>query len=253
MKWFGWMCVLLLPLWPSAAAAETIKVAVASNFANTMKALVAEFEKASDHKVTLSFASTGKLYAQILNGAPYHAFFSADQATIEKLEHHNKALRESRFTYAIGILVLWSAQEDLAQSPLQALTNGAFNKLALANPKLAPYGAAAVETLEQLDLKAVTQRHWVQGENIAQAFQFTATQNADLGFAALSQIVDYIDIEQRVYWQVPDNLYRPIRQDAQILTKGTDSPATRQLMAFIRSDTAKSIIQTHGYKIPDDP
>lgn len=250
MKWLCRVCLLFLTLSPSLALAETIKVAVAANFASTMKELVAEFEKASGHRVALSFASTGKFYAQILNGAPYHAFFSADQVTAEKLEQHKKALAGSRFTYALGILALWSAKPDLTEPPLQVLTSGRFNKLALANPKLAPYGAAAVETLDKLELRHATQSKWVLGENIAQTLQFVATRNADLGFAALSQIVEQGMTKSDAYWQVPDDFHAPIRQDAQILVHGKDSPATHLLMAYVRSAEAQTIIQNHGYKVP---
>ena len=240
MKWLRRVYLLLLTLCPSLALAETIKVAVAANFAGAMKELVAEFEKASGHSVALSFASTGKFYAQILNGAPYHAFFSADQVTTEKLEQHKKALADSRFTYAIGVLALWSAKADLSESPLQVLTSGRFNKLALANPRLAPYGAAAEEALDKLGL---------QGENIAQTLQFVATQNADLGFAALSQMLEQ-GTKSGSYWRVPDDFHAPIRQDAQILAHGKDSAATHQLMTYLRSAEAQSIIQKHGYKVP---
>lgn len=252
MKWSRGLYLLLLTLWSPFALAETIKVAVAANFSATMKELVTEFEKTSGHKVTLSFASTGKFYAQILNGAPYHAFFSADQATAKKLVHQQKALADSRFTYAIGVLALWSAKPDLIDEPLQVLTSGKFNKLALANPKLAPYGAAAVEVLDKLGLRNATQRQWVLGENIAQTLQFVSTRNADLGFVALAQIVEQGTLKSGAYWRVPEGFHAPIRQDAQILIPGKNSVATRQLMAFIRSAEAQAIIQNHGYKTPGE-
>jgi molybdate transport system substrate-binding protein len=246
------MCLLLFVLWSPLALAETIKVAVAANFSAAMKELVAEFEKTSGHIVTLSFASTGKFYAQIVNGAPYHAFFSADQATAEKLEQQKKALSDSRFTYAIGALALWSSQPDFIDDQLQALRSGQFNKLALANPQFAPYGVAAVEVLEKLELKNSTRAKWVLGENIAQTFQFAATGNADLAFVALAQIAERGVIKKGSYWLVPGTFHRPIRQDAQILLPGKDSLATRQLMMFIRSAEAKSIIQHHGYQTPGE-
>lgn len=251
IKWPRGIC-LLLTLWSPFGMAETINVAVAANFSAAMKALVAEFEKTSGHNVVLSFASTGKFYAQILNGAPYHVFFSADQATAEKLERQQKALAGSRFTYAIGALALWSSKPGINDDPLKVLKSGEFNKLALANPKLAPYGAAAVEVLEHFKLKSATEAKWVLGENIAQTFQFVATANADLGFVALAQIIERGTIKEGSYWLVPSDFHAPILQDAQILAAGQNSPASHQLMAFIRSGDAQLIIQQYGYKTLGD-
>jgi molybdate transport system substrate-binding protein len=244
----------VLALWPPLSAnADTIKVAVAANFAPTLNELVAEFEKSSGHKVDVSSASSGKIYAQIINGAPYHAFFSADQTTPEKLESAGKAVPGSRLTYAIGALALWSAKPDFIDAQLRILKNGQFNKIALANPKLAPYGSAAVEVLEKLDLLTATQAKWVQGENIAQAYQFVFTGNADLGFIALSQIMQKGEITGGSYWLVPADLHTPILQDAQILLPGKNSVVTQQLVEFIKSDLAKAIIQSHGYQTVDKP
>jgi molybdate transport system substrate-binding protein len=235
---------------PLLSSAETIKVAVAANFSSTMKELVANFEKSSGHTVDLSFASTGKIYAQIYNGAPYHAFFSADQAAPEKLENEGKAIPGTRFSYAIGTLVLWSAKSDLTDEPLNILKSGRFNKLALANPKLAPYGAAAVEVLDQLNLTAGSRAKWVLGENIAQTFQFVFTENADLGFIAGAQLQDKGKLRKGSFWVVPDELHAPIYQDAQLLLAGKNSAATQQLLHFIRSAPAQAIIHSHGYKTP---
>jgi len=244
----------VLALWPPLSAnADTIKVAVAANFAPTLNELVAEFEKSSGHIVDVSSASSGKIYAQIINGAPYHAFFSADQTTPEKLESAGKAVPGSRLTYAIGALALWSAKPDFIDAQLRILKNGQFNKIALANPKLAPYGSAAVEVLEKLDLLTATQAKWVQGENIAQAYQFVFTGNADLGFIALSQIMQKGEITGGSYWLVPADLHTPILQDAQILLPGKNSVVTQQLVEFIKSDLAKAIIQSHGYQTVDKP
>ena len=250
MTWSRGFCLLLLILWSPYGSAETIKVAVAANFSAAMKALVAEFEKTSGHTVILSFASSGKFYAQILNGAPYHAFFSADQTTAEKLELQEKALSGSRFTYAVGALALWSSRPGFSDDPLKALTSRQFNKLALANPKVAPYGTAAVEVLEHLELKNTTEAKWVLGENIAQTFQFVATGNADLGFVALAQMIEQGKMTNTSYWRVPREFHAPILQDAQILTVGKNSPAAHQLMAFIRSADGQFIIQQHGYQTP---
>lgn len=254
MKSIHRLYLAVLALWPPLSAnADTIKVAVAANFAPTLNELVAEFEKSSGHKVDVSSASSGKIYAQIINGAPYHAFFSADQTTPEKLESAGKAVPGSRLTYAIGALALWSAKPDFIDAQLRILKNGQFNKIALANPKLAPYGSAAVEVLEKLDLLTATQAKWVQGENIAQAYQFVFTGNADLGFIALSQIMQKGEITGGSYWLVPADLHTPILQDAQILLPGKNSVVTQQLVEFIKSDLAKAIIQSHGYQTVDKP
>lgn len=254
MKSIHRLYLAVLALWPPLSAnADTIKVAVAANFAPTLNELVAEFEKSSGHKVDVSSASSGKIYAQIINGAPYHAFFSADQTTPEKLESAGKAVAGSRLTYAIGALALWSAKPDFIDAQLRILKNGQFNKIALANPKLAPYGSAAVEVLEKLDLLTATQAKWVQGENIAQAYQFVFTGNADLGFIALSQIMQKGEITGGSYWLVPADLHTPILQDAQILLPGKNSVVTQQLVEFIKSDLAKAIIQSHGYQTVDKP
>ncbi len=239
----------VLTLWlPLSSSAETIKVAVATNFTSTMNVLVAEFEKSSGHEVDLSFASSGKIYAQIINGAPYHAFFSADQTTPEKLEIVGKAVPGTRFTYAIGALALWSAKPNFIDGQIQVLKTGQFNKIALANPKLAPYGAAAVEVLEKLDLVKAAQPKWVQGENIAQTYQFVFTGNADLGFVALSQIMQDGKLKSGSYWPIPTDLHTPILQDAQLLLPGKNNIAAQELMAFMQSGLAKAIIRSHGYQ-----
>lgn len=232
----------------NAAQAEDIHVAVAANFAATMKDVVAQFEKNSEHKVALSFGSSGKFFAQIQNGAPFHVFFSADQSKPEALEKAGLTVPDSRFTYAMGALVLWSAKTDFVNDDYSRLQTGDFNKLALANPRLAPYGAAAVEVLDSLELREATMPKWVRGENIAQTYQFAASGNADLGFVALSQILDTGHVMDGSSWIVPRTLYQPIRQDAVLLKNAVDSVGAKALLDYIRSESARTIIHSHGYK-----
>lgn len=230
------------------AKAETISAAVASNFTEAMKAIAYEFEIRSGHQVQLSFGSSGKFYAQIKQGAPYELFFSADQLKPALLEQEGLTAPGSRFTYAIGTLALWSADPTKVDAEAKVLTEGDFKKLAIANPKLAPYGAAAIETLQALGIESSTRNKLVQGENIAQAYQFAATGNAELGLVALSQIIDEGKIKTGSAWIVPANLYTPIRQDAVLLRHAEQSKAARQLLAFVRSEQARALIATYGYQ-----
>ncbi|MGL6161847.1 molybdate ABC transporter substrate-binding protein [Microbulbifer sp.] len=232
-------------------SAEELMVAVASNFTAAMKEIAAEFEKTSGHRVKLASGSSGKFYAQIKNGAPFQAFFSADTAKPAALETAGLAVPGSRFTYAVGSLALWSADPSLVDDRASVLREGHFRKLALANPKLAPYGKAAVEVLRNLDLEEATRSRWVQGENIAQTYQFVATGNADLGFVALSQIVRGGQLKEGSAWTVPGDLYSPIRQDAVLLQRGADSKGAVEFLHFLRGDKARAIIESYGYRFPE--
>ena len=245
------ICLLLLVLcglhW-SARAAE-VTVAVASNFSVPMQKLAQAFEQETGHKALLSFGSTGNLYAQIRNGAPYEVLLAADDATPRKLEAEGLGVAGSRFTYALGTLVLWSKQPGLVDEKGDVLRSGKFERIAMANPKLAPYGAAAVETLTQMGVLQALQPKVVQGENISQTYQFVATQNAQLGFVALSQIMVDGRVSQGSAWVVPAHLHSPIRQDAVLLAKGRDAPAAAALMRFLRSERARALIRTFGYAL----
>lgn len=243
MLWF-----LLGGVITNQALADQVHVAVAANFTGAMKSVVKQFEADTEHDVLLSFGSSGKILAQIQNGAPFEVFLSADQAKPEKLEQEGFVVAGSRFTYAIGALALWSSLPDFVENDYARLTSGDFNKLSLANPKLAPYGLAATQVLEALDLTEVTKEKWVQGENIAQTYQFVATGNANLGFVALSQIMSPGHATQGSSWVVPRELYSPIRQDAVLLKKGQDNLAARDLMVFLQSDKARKIIHSYGYQ-----
>lgn len=244
----GLMTLVLCYSIAGAVHAEQIHVAVASNFTSAMKVIAAEFEKNTEHTVVLSFGSSGKFVAQIQNGAPFQLFLSADQTKPLVLEKSGFTVPGSRFTYAIGALALWSTKADFVDKDYANLKAGNFNKLALANPKLAPYGAAAVEVLNALDLEKATESKWVIGENIAQTYQFVATGNADLGFVALSQIMDKGHINEGSSWIIPSNLYSPIRQDAVLLKNAKNSVGARALLDYLHSDSAQTIIRGYGYK-----
>ena len=230
----------------SSRAAE-VGVAVAANFTAPMQKLAQAFEQETGHKALLSFGSTGNLYAQIRNGAPFHVLLAADDETPLKLEREGLGVAGSRFTYAMGKLVLWSKQPGLVDDKGDILRSGTFARIAIANPKLAPYGAAAIETMAKLGrLQALTPR-LVQGDNIAQTYQFIATENAQLGFVALSQVLTDGKVAQGSAWVVPSELHAPIQQDAVLLVTGKDHVVATALMGFLRSDRAKVLIRSYGY------
>lgn len=231
------------------ARAEQVNVAVAANFTAPMNAIAAEFAKDTGHEARLAFGSSGKFYAQIRNGAPFQVFLSADDAKPAKLEEEGMTVAGSRFTYAVGTLVLWSAKPGFVDDQAEVLKRGAYNKLALANPKLAPYGAAAMELLDGMGLKAAAEPKLVQGENIAQTYQFVLSGNAELGFIALSQVMKDGRITGGSAWVVPSNLHQPIRQDAVILSSGKGNAAAAALMKYLQGDKAKAIIRSYGYDI----
>ena len=243
-----WLPVLCLALASAAALAEEIQVAVAANFTAPMKLIAADFEKDTGHKAVLTFGATGKFYAQISNGAPFDVFLAADDETPARLEKEGAAVNGSRFTYATGKLVLWSAQPGLVDAQGEVLKKGDFKRIAIAAPKLAPYGAAAVETMNKLGLQAALEPKLVQGESIGQAFSFVSTGNAELGFIALSQVYEGGKIKSGSAWIVPDKLHSPIRQDAVLLAKAKDSKAAAQLMAYLKTDKAKAVIRAFGYE-----
>jgi len=243
--WAGWVTALGLAL--TAQAAE-VSVAVAANFTAPMQKIAAAFAQDTGHKAVLSFGSTGNFYAQIRNGAPFQLLLAADDETPLKLEKDGLGIEGSRFTYATGRLVLWSKQAGLVDGQGDILRSGKFQRIAMANARLAPYGAAAMETLNKLGLLADVQPKVVQGENIAQTYQFVATENAQLGFVALSQVVLDGRMAPGSVWIVPVNLHSPIRQDAVLLLKGKDNPAATALLAYLKGEKARAIIRSFGYE-----
>ncbi len=234
-------------LFSSLAPADEIPVAVAANFTAPMKAITAAFEKASGHSIVAAYGSTGQLYAQIKNGAPFELFLAADAQTPAKLVAEGAAVAETLFTYAKGKLVLWSAQPNVVDDQGKVLNHGSFDHIALANPKLAPYGAAAVETMQSLDLYTTLAPKCVTAENIGQSFQFVKSGNALLGFMALSQVMKEGQISEGSYWIVPPHHYTPIQQDAVLLAKGRDRPAAAAFMAYLKGDQARAVILSYGY------
>ena len=243
------LLITLIPFFSAAHGAE-VTVAVAANFAAPMQKIAPLFEKDTGHKAVVSLGSTGGFYAQIKNGGPFHVLLSADDETPLKLENENLAVSGTRFTYATGKLVLWSKQAGFVDDKGDVLRSGQFKRLAIANPKLAPYGAAALETLHKLELVQGLQTKFVQGENIAQAFQFVNTENAQLGFVALSQVYADGKLSSGSAWIVPSHLHKPIQQDAVLLMAGKNNIAATALLAYLRTDKAKAIIRSHGYETP---
>jgi molybdate transport system substrate-binding protein len=234
-------------LWAGATHADTISVAVASNFTAPMQKIAAEFAKDTGHKAELSFGATGKFYAQISNGAPFGILLSADDTTPAKIAREGKGVADSRFTYAVGKLVLWSKQDGYVDAQGTVLKTGKFQHVAIANPKLAPYGMAAQQTLTQLGLLEQIKPKFVQGENIGQTYQFAATGNAELGFVALSQVMEDGKIKSGSAWMVPAAMHEPIRQDAIILNNAKDNAAAKALMDYLQGDKARAIISAYGY------
>jgi molybdate transport system substrate-binding protein len=231
-----------------SAQAEEVSVAVAANFTAPMQKIASEFEKDTGHTVAAAFGATGKFYAQIKNGAPFDVLLAADTETPAKLVKEDAAVAASQFSYAVGKLVLWSAKPAIVDSAGDVLKNGGFSHLAIASPKLAPYGAAAVETMKAMGVYDSLQGKIVTGESIAQTYQFVHSGNAILGFVALSQVLKDGKIEGSS-WVVPGKLYAPIRQDAVILDKGKGKPAAEALLKYLKADKAKAIITSYGYEL----
>jgi molybdate transport system substrate-binding protein len=253
-----------------AALAGEVRVAVAANFTAPMQKIAAMFEAETGHKAVLSYGATGKFYAQIRNGAPFDVLLAADDTTPARLEQEGQGSggQDSRYTYAIGRLVLWSKQpglvdaegevlkealKDALTATLQGTQKGRskFDKIALADPRLAPYGAAAVETMTALGLLDALRPKFVQGESIGQAYQFVATGNAPLGFVALSQVWAPDDkggqLKEGSVWRVPAHLHQPIRQDVILLKRGRGNEAAAALLRYLKGAKARAVIASFGY------
>jgi molybdate transport system substrate-binding protein len=233
--------------------ADEVQVAVAANFTAPMQKIAAAFEKETGHKAVLSFGATGKFYAQIRNGAPFGVLLSADDEVPARLVKEGMAVPGSAFTYAIGQLVLWSSQSgvvDAQAAVLHEMASGKRSgKIAVADPKLAPYGAAAMQVMDQRGLTAKLRPHFVTGENIGQTFQFVKTGNAALGFVALSQVMVDGSISTGSAWVVPAHLHDPIRQDAVLLKTAQANPAAKALLQYLRTDAARTVIRAYGYQL----
>lgn len=232
----------------SVCAAE-VSVAVAANFTAPMKKIAVEFERDTGHKANLAFGATGAFYTQIKNGAPFGVLLAADDETPAKIEKEGAGVAGTRFTYATGKLVLWSKKAGFVDSKGEVLKSGQFDKIAVANPKLAPYGAATMQVLAKLGLTDAIAPKVVEGSNIGQAFQFVSSENAALGFVALSQVFENGAIKEGSGWIIPTSMYSPIKQDALLLNSGKDNEAAAALMKYLRGDKAKAVILSYGYEL----
>jgi molybdate transport system substrate-binding protein len=246
-KLAGVLGLLALALAFAPALADDVPVAVAANFAAPMKEIAAAFERKTGHKVLLSSGSTGKLSEQIRNGAPFLVFLSADDRAPARLEGDGLAVPGTRFTYATGRLALWSSRPGFVDGRGEVLRLGAFRHVAVANPKLAPYGVAAIEAMTKLGVLAGVESRIVLGESVGQTLQFVASGNAELGFVALSQVTKDGRLVEGSMWLVPADLHSPIRQDAVLLATGRGRPAAEALLGFLRGDEALAIIGSFGY------
>jgi molybdate transport system substrate-binding protein len=241
------LTIALTCLWAAPAAADETQVAVAANFAEPAKAIAAGFAKATGHKAALSFGSSGQFYSQIANGAPFQVLLSADEERPAKAEAEGLAVKGTRFTYAVGRLVLYSKTPGLVDPKGAVLKSGKFDKLAIADPKTAPYGLAAVETMTGRGVYGALKPRIVQGASIAQTYQFTETGAAELGFVALSQVVQ---VKGGSRWLVPASEHAPIVQQAVLLKTGAQSPAARAFLAYLKTPTARAVIKRYGYEVP---
>jgi molybdate transport system substrate-binding protein len=240
---------LALLLFGQTSWSATVLVAVAANFSKPMTEIVSQFEKATGHSAKLSFGSSGKFVSQLENGGPFEVLLSADEKGPEKLEQAGLTVPNTRFVYALGKLVLWSATPNFVDNEGKILMTSNFKHLALADPKVAPYGAAAIDVLKKLKLFERLQPLLVQGENIAQTYQFISTANAELGFLALSQVIENGKIVGGSSWIIPDNLHAPIRQGAVLMKIGAENPAARALIDYLKSIPALAIIKKYGYDL----
>lgn len=231
----------------SSAHADEVNVAVAANFTAPMQKIAQMFEADTGHKAVLSFGATGKFYAQMVNGAPFDVFLSADDTTPAKMEQEARTVANTRFTYAVGRLVLYSTQAGYVDDKGAVLKTGDFKHIAIANPKLAPYGLAAQQTMQKLGVLESVQPRFVMGENIGQTYQFVASGNAPLGFVALSQVMVDGKISKGSAWMVPADMHEPIRQDAVVLQRAANNPAAKALTQYLQSDKAKQVIKSFGY------
>ena len=232
-----------------ATQAAEAQVAVAANFAEPIRAIAAVLQKTTGHTLKITTGASGAFYTQIKNGAPFDVFLSADNERPELLEKDGLAQPGTRFTYATGKLVLWSADANRVDAKGEVLKSAALGKVAYANPKTAPYGAAAVQVMERLGLAPSLTPKLVQGESIGQTYSFVKTGNADVGFVALSQVLDGGRLKEGSVWMIPQAHYDPIRQDAVVLKKGAGNEAAQALVKLLQSTNIRDLIRSYGYDI----
>jgi len=243
-----WCIVVVITTHVTPIFAEQALVAVAANFIPPFREIAIEFETATGHTLRIAAGSSGNFYSQIKNGAPFDLFLSADMERPKLLENEGLGVKESRFTYAIGRLVLWSPNPDFINGE-QTLRSERFKHLAIANPKTAPYGVAAIQTMQKLGVLENVHPRIVMGENLGQTMGFIQSGNAELGFVAFSQVIDPKLNGKGARWDVPNHLHEPIKQDAILLTKGKENPAAKALMEFIGSSKSQAIIERYGYEL----
>lgn len=241
--------VLIAMAMPVQLLAAEVHVAVAANFTAPMKVLARNFEREYGHRVHLAIGATGQFYAQIRNGAPFAILLSADDETPLKLEQEGLGVAGSRFTYSVGKLVLWSKKPGFVDAKGEVLRSGRFEKIAMTNPKLSPYGAAAMQVLDKMGLRERIAPRMVEGANIAQVFQFAHSENAQLGFIALSQVYENGKIKEGSAWVVPSSLHDPIKQDAILLNPGKGNAAAIALLQYLQADKTKAVIRSFGYEL----
>ena len=243
-KVFGWAAALLVLAIGAPALAADVQVAVAANFTEPAKEIAAAFEAKTHDHVLLSFGSSGQFYAQISHGAPFQVFLSADADRPAQAEKEGFAVPGTRFTYAVGRLVLFSKTADLVDGHGEVLKSGRFQKIAIADPAAAPYGAAAVQTMTRLGVYDGLKPKLVTGTSINQAYQFTETGAAELGFVALSQVINEAGGSR---WLVPEADHAPIDQQAVLLKPGQDDAAAKAFLAFLKGPEARKVIAKFGY------
>lgn len=242
------LSLLATCLWSLSATADELLVAVASNFSAPMAELVMRFEAQTDHSVDVAYGSSGRLFAQINNGAPFQIFFSADQDKPDRLLASGLAVPGSNFTYATGALVLWNADDNAVLTGASVLGLDSSVRIAIANPRVAPYGAAAMETIERLALSEIVVDKLVLGENIAQAYQFVDSGNAQLGFVAKSQVFQGGSLRKGSAWEVPGDLHLPIRQDVVLLRGAADCMPCQQFLEFVQQPEQQALLAGWGYR-----
>jgi len=246
----AWLClaIALAGSGPAVAAADEVVLAVATNFLGTVQVLQQSFEVQTGHRLVTASGSTGQLYAQILNGAPYDILLAADQERPALLAAAGIGEPDSIVTYAVGRLVLWSRQPELiVDADTGTLETLPFRWFAIANPDVAPYGLAAKQYLEASGSWSALQPRLVTGPNIAQAFAMVATGNADLGLVALSQVLAYEDAGP--YIEIDPDLYAPVRQDAILLTRSEHASAAREFLQYLQSPSARALVEQSGYRL----
>lgn len=241
---------MLCGVMSSSAQAAEVSVAAASNFVAPLEHIAVLFQKESGHTLKVSSAASGKLYAQIKGGARFDVFLSADEELPKQLLQEGLAVGGSRFIYATGRLVLWSAQPGLVDEKASVLNKGNFNTLAIANPVNSPYGVAAKETLTKLTMWNSIQRKLDKGDDLAQTYQLAASERDDLAFIALSQVMRDGKISQGSWWLVPPEMYKPIRQSAVLLSGAKDKEAAKAFLVFLTGEKARAVMRGFGYDLP---